>query len=76
VSCLIPGDPSLIVVMPRSTLTLLRPALTGQRTAWPPSIVECLKDENAVQDCSEEAARAEAEAVILTAVKVRPRDPT
>jgi hypothetical protein len=33
--------------------------------------VECLKDENAVQDCSEEAARAEAEAEAEAVIKVK-----
>jgi 3-ketoacyl-CoA synthase len=54
---------------------------TGPATAWPPGIVQCLKDGTAKADRSIEASRKEAESVIFDVVEkalekanVKPRD--
>jgi predicted naringenin-chalcone synthase len=54
---------------------------TGPATAWPPGIVQCLKDGTAKADRSIEASRKEAETVIFDVVEkalekanVKPRD--
>ena len=41
---------------------------TGQRTAWPPGITQCLRDESKIADQSVEAARKESETVICNVV--------
>lgn len=41
---------------------------TGQRTAWPPGITQCLKDDSKTADQSVEAARKESETVICDVV--------
>ncbi|CAM9310874.1 unnamed protein product [Discosporangium mesarthrocarpum] len=41
---------------------------TGQATAWPPGIIQCLKDENTPADRSVEGARSEAEVVVFDVV--------
>ena len=41
---------------------------TGQRTAWPPGITQCLHNESIIADKSVEAARDESEAVICNVV--------
>jgi 3-ketoacyl-CoA synthase len=54
---------------------------TGQATAWPPGIVQCLQNENTPADRSIQASRQEAETVIFDVVQaaldkagVSPRD--
>lgn len=54
---------------------------TGQATAWPPGIVQCLQNETTSSDRSIEASRKEAETVIFDVVEqalqkahVKPRD--
>lgn len=42
---------------------------TGQRTAWPPGITQCLNSESATADQSVEAARKESETVICEVVR-------
>ena len=42
---------------------------TGQRTAWPPGITRCLRDESKTADQSVEAARKESETVICDVVQ-------
>jgi len=42
---------------------------TGQQTAWPPGITQCLKDDSKTADQSVEAARKESETVICDVVQ-------
>jgi 3-ketoacyl-CoA synthase len=48
---------------------ILNKSGTGQRTAWPPGITQCLKDKSKTADKSVEAARKESETVICDVVK-------
>ena len=60
---------------------ILARSATGQATAWPPGIVQCLQDDDTAADRSMAASRKEAEAVIypivqeaLDKAKVHPRE--
>lgn len=67
-----PFEPSSGSSMCLACLSIGWCGCSGPSTAWPPGTVKCLLSEDIEADQTEEAARAEAEVVILSAVKVRP----